>query len=82
MTAKKSSTWLWIVVVLLIIVHQDNWLWNNDTLVLGFVPIGLFFHVCLSIAAAITWYLATIFAWPSELEVAAESTSETEGASE
>ena len=52
------------LVILLLILHQDNWLWTNDTLLFGFLPIGLFWHACISIAATVTWFLATIIAWP------------------
>lgn len=55
---------VWCLVVVLVILHQDNWFWEDDTLVFGFMPIGLFYHACLSIAAAFTWFLATQFAWP------------------
>lgn len=52
------------LVVLLIILHQDNWFWESDTLVFGFMPIGLFWHACISIGATLTWALATQIAWP------------------
>ena len=55
---------VWGLVVLLIILHQDIWLWENDTLVAGIIPMGLFYHACISLAAGGTWFLATIFAWP------------------
>ena len=48
---------IWVLVVALLILRQDNWLWENDKLVFGFMPIGLFYHVCLSIAAAAVWWL-------------------------
>ncbi len=66
----KSSMFfvVWGLVVLLIILHQDFWFWEDGTLVFGFIPVGLFYHACISIAASITWFLATIFAWPGELE--------------
>lgn len=56
-----------ILVITLIVLHQDNWLWENTTLVFGIVPIGLFFHICISIAASVTWFLATRIAWPAEI---------------
>lgn len=59
---------VWGLVVLLIILHQDNWLWENDTLVMGFMPITLLYHACISTAAAVTWWLATKFAWPLDAE--------------
>lgn len=63
----RSSLGPWIIVglvVLLLILHQDNWLWLDDRLILGFIPIGLFWHACISIGASVTWFLATKIAWP------------------
>ena len=59
---------VWGLVVLLIILHQDFWFWDDDTLIAGFLPITLFYHACLSLAAGVTWYLATKYAWPEVLE--------------
>ena len=59
---------VWGLVVLLVILHQDNWFWDDARLVFGFMPIALLYHAGLSVAAGITWYLATIFAWPDHLE--------------
>ncbi len=55
---------VWCLVILLAIVHQDVWFWNDSTLVFGFMPIGLLFHAGISLAAGITWFLATKFCWP------------------
>ena len=52
------------LVLLLLILHQDNWFWDDDTLLFGFMPIGLAWHACISIAASATWFLATKIAWP------------------
>lgn len=63
----KHSTGPWIIagcVLLLLILHQDNWFWNDGRLVFGFMPIGLFWHACISIGASLTWFLATKIAWP------------------
>ena len=70
MSEKKTSATMivWGLVLLLVIVHQDNWLWNNDYLVFGCIPIGLFFHACISVAASATWFLATKIAWPEDVE--------------
>ena len=55
---------VWGLVLLLVVLHQDNWLWDNDTLVGGFMPITLLWHAGISVAAGFTWFLATKFAWP------------------
>lgn len=58
---------VWGLVALLAIVHQDFWFWGNQTLVFGFMPITLLYHAGISLAAGITWFLATKYAWPDEL---------------
>ena len=63
------------MVVVLLILHQDNWFWTDSRLVFGFMPIGMFWHVGISIAAALTWALATQIAWPFR----DESSNETRG---
>lgn len=67
------SRTLWIAIVVLIVLHQDNWFWDDGTLVFGFLPIGLFYHACISVAAALMWYLATQFCWPDDLEADVET---------
>lgn len=58
-----------VLVVILLILHQDNWFWTDDTLVFGFMPIALFWHACISIGATLTWFLATKIAWPVTQDV-------------
>ena len=59
---------VWILLLLLIVLHQDFWFWTDDTLVAGFMPIGLAYHVGLSLAASVVWWLATKYAWPVDDE--------------
>jgi hypothetical protein len=59
---------VWGLVLLLVVLHQDVWNWNNDKLVFGFIPMTLAYHACISIAASVVWFIATIVAWPSHLE--------------
>ncbi len=60
----KPARVVWALVVLLVIAHQDVWFWDDDRLVFGFLPITLAYHAGISVAAAGTWYLATLFCWP------------------
>ena len=55
---------VWILIVVLMVLHQDIWFWHDGRLILGFMPLGLVYHIGLSIAAAVVWLLATRFAWP------------------
>ena len=57
---------LWILVLILVALHQDNWFWTDDRLVFGFMPIGLFYHAFISVAASVMWFWATRFCWPDE----------------
>ena len=45
----------WIALVALIILHHDFWFWNDSHLLMGFLPIGLAYHVLISLAAAGLW---------------------------
>lgn len=58
---------VWLLVVALIILHQDLWYWDDRTLVWDFMPITLLWQAGISVGAGIVWFLATIFAWPSDL---------------
>ena len=55
---------IFALVAILLILLQDNWFWDDNTLMFGFLPIGLFWHACISIGATATWFLATKIAWP------------------
>jgi hypothetical protein len=73
---------IWSLIVLLLLLHQDNWFWNDATLVFGFLPVGLLYHAGISLAAAITWFLAVQFIWPEKLEPAATDSTEVQSGSE
>ena len=62
------SRFIWTLVLLLLVLHQDNWLWTDARLVFGFMPVGLLYHACLSVAAALVWWLAVRYAWPIDPE--------------
>lgn len=54
--------------VLLAVLHQDYWWWDSKDLVFGFLPIGLAWHVGISVAAALVGLLAVTWCWPAELD--------------
>lgn len=61
----------------LLILHQDCWNWDNANLVFGFMPVGLFYHACYSLVAALFWTIVMKVAWPTELEEWAEGANDT-----
>ena len=67
---KKKAVYLALLV--LAVLHQDFWFWDDSTLLFGFLPVGLAYHAVYSLVAALLWYLALVFAWPSDAEAFAE----------
>jgi hypothetical protein len=59
---------LYAALLLLYLFHNDFWLWNDATLILG-LPAGLVYHVGFSIATGIVLTLLVLKAWPAHLEV-------------
>jgi len=67
---------IFTLIVLLAAAHQDFWWWgDHQTLVLGFMPVGLAYHAGISLAAAILWALAVKYCWPEGLPDASDGTS-------
>ncbi|KAA5541873.1 DUF3311 domain-containing protein [Roseiconus nitratireducens] len=80
-SSRQGASGVWIIaalVLLLLILHQDNWFWTDDTLVFGFLPIGLLWHAGISIGASLTWALATVIAWPIDEDVERKLVAEVE----
>ena len=67
------------LVVVLAVLHQDVWYWDDPRLVLGFLPVGLAYHAAYSVMCGIVWALAVRFAWPDELEAFATGGEEPSG---
>ena len=62
-----------LAVATLYVLHQDIWFWRTARpLVFGFLPVGLFYHACFSVAASLLMWLLVAQAWPAHLEEAAE----------
>ena len=64
---------VWFFMLALLILHQDFFLWDDKTLIFGFLPSGLAYHAWFSMAAAVAWGLAIRHAWPDDVERWAES---------
>jgi Protein of unknown function (DUF3311) len=58
-----------IAVVALYALHQDVWFWRTPhPLAFGFLPIGLFYHACFTVAASLLMWVLVKLAWPAHLE--------------
>ena len=74
-SSSSGKTLVWGLFILLFFAHQDFWLWDDGSLVLGFMPIGLAYHALFSIGCAALGWLAIKTAWPHDLEAFAEESS-------
>jgi hypothetical protein len=64
-----KRTLLVLATLALYALHQDVWFWRSARpLVFGFLPIGLFYHACFSVVAALLLWLLVSQAWPGHLE--------------
>jgi hypothetical protein len=64
---------LTVLVVTLLILHQDFWFWREARpLLLGFLPVGLWYHMFYCVAASAMMAVLVKWAWPKEEEAAAE----------
>jgi hypothetical protein len=68
---------IYVAAIVLAVLHQDFWFWDDPRIVLGFMPVGLAYHVGYAIAAALLWAAANRFAWPDHLEHFAEGGEDT-----
>lgn len=57
-----------ITFIVLLILHQDWWNWDNPALIFGFLPLGLAYHAGYSVVVAIFWGVVMAEAWPTKLE--------------
>jgi hypothetical protein len=66
------------VIALLYVLHQDFWFFRSARpLVLGFLPIGLFYHVAFTVGCSLLLAWLVKAHWPSHLEETQGSRRET-----
>ncbi|MFT4542966.1 MAG: hypothetical protein ACI835_005435 [Planctomycetota bacterium] len=72
----------WGMVILAAVLHTDLWAWDDDRLVMGFVPMVLAYHAGVSLLAALAWVMVVRFDWPEGIEEWAAETDDDETASD
>lgn len=69
---KNLPKWLlYSALFILYLLHNDLWLWNDPTFVLG-LPIGLLYHIIFCVAASFLFISIVKNIWPTHLEVETE----------
>ena len=69
----------WVAVLLLGLGQQWSGYLSTETVVLGFLPAPLFYHVVVSLAAVVVWWIGTVVAWPDDTLDAMDSGGELGG---
>ena len=60
----RPGRWLLFAAwALLFLLHNDLWLWNDATAVLG-LPVGLLYHLVFCLVAAVLMAALVRWAWP------------------
>ena len=58
-----------VLVAAFYVLHQDVWFWRDARpLVLGLLPVGLFYHAAFTVACSVLLWLLVKYAWPAHLE--------------
>lgn len=71
----NASPMRWILSLLVLVVvllHQDTWFWNSKAAVFGFLPIGLAYHAAFTLLCSLTMWTLILYVWPEDLERDAE----------
>jgi len=71
-----------LLVAALIILHQDFWFWDTYELAFGFMPIGLLYHMALTVFASFVWLFICTFGWPEGIDDFGEEDSESNTSTE
>jgi len=70
--SRASSRWaVYATLLVVYLLHNDLWLWDDPSMVLG-LPVGLTYQAGYCLLAAATMFLLVRFAWPEELETLAD----------
>ena len=62
-----------LLVAVVYVLHQDFWNWNDRSLVLGVLPVGLAYHAFYACLAATMMFVLVKLAWPAKLEAEIEA---------
>lgn len=73
-----KKAFLIILLVVLFVLHQDFWFWRAARpLLFGFLPVGIWYHVCFTLAVSLVMWLLIQQAWPQHLEEDLDDESKT-----
>ena len=72
-----TAALLVLALLLIIFLRHDRWNWTTPRpLLLGVIPVGLWWQAVVSVLASLVMWLLVRFAWPGHLEHLAEDGKE------
>ena len=66
--SQKTKIWPLSVLLVLLILFFNVWMWNNDALILG-LPINLLYHIGLCVLTTLSMLVIVRLTWPHHLDV-------------
>ena len=67
MSRTSVRRWLYAALLLVFLLHNDFWLWDDAGLI-GGMPVGLVYHIGYCLVVALLMALLVGFAWPEDLD--------------
>ena len=64
---QKTKVWPLGLLLVLLILFENFWMWDNDALVLG-LPINLLYHMGLCVLTPLVMVVVVKWAWPHHLD--------------
>ena len=68
-----------LMVVFLLLAHQDYRQFSRTELLFDFLPFSLGYHMLISVGTAFAWLLVVRVCWPKDLDEAEFAEEKTEG---
>ncbi len=65
--SRQTKIWPLSVLLVLLILFFNIWMWDNDTLILG-LPINLLYHIGLCVLTTLCMLVIVRLAWPHHLD--------------
>ena len=65
--SQQTKIWPLGVLLILLILFFNFWMWDTDTLILG-LPINLLYHIGLCVLTSLSMLVIVRLAWPHHLD--------------
>ena len=63
MKVPRVSRWVFWILSVLLLLHQNYWMWSDDSLVAG-IPVNLAYHLGLCLLVTVLMVFVVKRAWP------------------